>query len=272
MPLDKAKQLGAMALFSEKYSDIVRVVKIGKSIELCGGTHVANTKDIEHFTLYSLESKGSNTYRIEGATGTRSEIALLMAIKPYNDEIVKLLVKARNILDKANNEGIKLKFDVDIDNTKPISYKDIMFSKNELGYVQQEVKSLEKKYFNLREQKDLSNLDIYKEHIKNYNGTLGIIMEVSNKDINLLKAIADSLIGVLGTGFVFFADVKDDGSVNFLARSNCSLNAGFVVKKVSVASNGNGGGSPTFAQGGGKEISNLKSILKEVEEALNECK
>lgn len=272
MPLDKAKQLGAMALFSEKYSDIVRVVKIGKSIELCGGTHVSNTKDIEHFTLYSCESKGSNTYRIEGATGTRSEIALLTAIKPYNDEIIKLLVKARNILDKANNEGIKLKFDVDIDNTKPTSYKDIMFNKNELGYVQQEVKSLEKKYFSLREQKDLSNLDIYKEHIKNYNGTLGIIMEVNNKDINLLKSIADSLIGVLGTGFVFFANVKDDGSVNYLARSNCSLNAGFVVKNASIVSNGNGGGSPTFAQGGGKETNNLKSILEEVGVALNECK
>ena len=175
-------------------------------------------------------------------------------------------------MDKANNEGIKLKFDVDIDNIKPTSYKDIMFNKNELGYVQQEVKSLEKKYFSLREQKDLSNLDIYKEHIKNYNGTLGIIMEVNNKDINLLKSIADSLIGVLGTGFVFFANVKDDGSVNYLARSNCPLNAGLVVKNASIVSNGNGGGSPTFAQGGGKETNNLKSILEEVGVALNECK
>ena len=55
-------------------------------------------------------------------------------------------------------------------------------------------------------------------------------------------------------------------------NTHINMNAGFVVKNASVASNGNGGGSPTFAQGGGKEISNLKSILEEVGAALNECK
>ncbi len=270
MPLDKAKDLGAMALFGEKYSDIVRVVKIGKSIELCGGTHVSNTKDILNFTIYSLETKGSNVYRIEGATGSRAEDFLLAAIKPYNDEKIKLLVKARNILDMANNEGIKLNFDVNIENSRPNSYRNIIFDKNELIYVQQEVKKLEKEYFTLREKKSLSNLDIYKEHIKDHNGTLGIVMEINNKDILLLKSIADSLIGIMGKGFVFFANVKSDGSVNYLARSNCSLNAGLIVKKASVSSSGNGGGSPTFAQGGGKEVSNLKYILEEVEKELNE--
>ena len=65
MPLDKAKQLGAMALFNEKYGSMVRVVKMGKSIELCGGTHTSNTGNIKKFAIYSYESKGSNTYRIE---------------------------------------------------------------------------------------------------------------------------------------------------------------------------------------------------------------
>ena len=64
MPLDKAKQLGAMALFNEKYGSMVRVVKMGKSIELCGGTHTSNTGNIKKFAIYSYESKGSNTYRI----------------------------------------------------------------------------------------------------------------------------------------------------------------------------------------------------------------
>ena len=268
MPIDKARELGAMALFNEKYGDMVRVVKIGKSIELCGGTHTTNTKEIKNFAIYSCESKGSNVYRIEAATGNKALNILFDTIKPYNDEMIKLLLKARNIVDEAKSKGIVLNFDVDIDNSKPCSYKDIIFNRNELAYVQQEVRDLEKRYFDLSEQKALQNMDIYKENIKDYNGTVGVVMRLENKDVNLLKAIADSLIQIMGEGLVFFANVKGDGSVNFIARSNCHVNAGLLVKNASVSSNGNGGGSATFAQGGGKTIENLPDILKNVEKVL----
>ena len=268
MPVDKAKQLGAMALFNEKYGDTVRVVKIGKSMELCGGTHTSNTREIKNFAIYSCESKGSNVYRIEAATGAKVESIMFDVIKPYNDEMIKLLMKAKGILDEAKNNGIKLNFDVEINNDKPTSYKDIIFNKNELAYIQQEVRDLEKKFFDLREQNALQNLDIYKENIKDYNGTPGIIMEVTNKDSNLLKAIADSLIQTMGEGLVFFANVKPDNTVNFIARSSCHANAGLLVKDAAVSSNGNGGGSPTFAQGGGKTTEALKDIFTHVEKVL----
>lgn len=268
MPINAAKQLGAMALFNEKYGDYVRVVKIGKSIELCGGTHTTNTSEIHNFAIYSCESKGSNVYRIEAATGIKAESILFDVIKPYNDEMIKLLMKAKNILDEARNNGIRLDFDVEIDNSKPSSYKDIIFNKNELAYIQQEVRDLEKKYLDLREKNALQNLDIYKENIREYNGTLGLIMKVVNKDVNLLKAIADNLIQSMDVGLIFFANVKNDDSINFIARSNCHVNAGFVVKDASISANGNGGGSPTFAQGGGKTSSNLDDIFKHVEKAL----
>lgn len=268
MPLEKAKELGAMALFDEKYGDMVRVVKIGKSIELCGGTHTSNTKDIGPFAICACESKGSNVYRIEATTGDRVEDTLFEMIKPYYDEMIKLLLKAKELVEEARGMGIKLDFDASINNPKPISYKDIIYNKNELQYIQQEVKNLEKKFFEAREKKTLENLDIYKEHIKDYQGTLGIIMTLQNKDMNLLKSIADALIASMENGFIFFANIKEDGSVNFLARSNCHANAGLIVKDASISSLGNGGGSPTFAQGGGKTVEKLDEIFIHIEKVL----
>ena len=119
MPLDKAKQIGAIALFSEKYGDTVRVVKIGKSIELCGGTHANNTSDIKRLAIYNFESKGSNVYRIEATTGSRIENTLFDIIKPYNDEMMRLLIKAKEIINQAKKMDIELDFDVEIDNSAP---------------------------------------------------------------------------------------------------------------------------------------------------------
>lgn len=272
MPIDKAKQIGAMALFNEKYGDVVRVVKIGKSIELCGGAHATNTKDIERFAIYSYESKGSNLYRIEATTDGKIEDTLFNIIKPYNDEMIKLLMKAKEIMDEAKEVGIRLEFDVDINHEKPESYKDIIYNRNELQYVQQEVRDLEKKYQQLREKQVLSNLDVYREHIKDYNGTFGLLMTVENKDVNLLKSVADAMIEEMGTGFVFFANIKEDGSINFLSRSSCHANSGLIVKDAAVSSLGNGGGSPTFAQGGGKTKDALPKIYTHIEKVLRDEK
>ena len=272
MPIDKAKQIGAMALFNEKYGDVVRVVKIGKSIELCGGTHATNTKDVERFAIYSYESKGSNLYRIEATTDGKIEDTLFNIIKPYNDEMIKLLMKAKEIMDEAKEVGIRLEFDVDINHEKPESYKDIIYNRNELQYVQQEVRELEKKYQQLREKQVLSNLDVYREHIKDYNGTFGLLMTVENKDVNLLKSVADAMIEEMGTGFVFFANIKEDGSINFLSRSSCHANSGLIVKDAAVSSLGNGGGSPTFAQGGGKTKDALPKIYTHIEKVLRDEK
>ncbi len=268
MPIEKAKEIGAMALFNEKYGDTVRVVKIGKSIELCGGTHASNTNEISRLAITSCESKGSNVYRIEAVTNNKIESTLSEIISPYNEEKIKLLMKAKEMIEDAKNDGIHLSFDINITNDKPTSYKDIIYEKNELQYLQQEVRDLEKKYFDAKEKRTLENLDIYREKVKDYNGLLAIVMEVHNKDTNLLKSIADTLVNEMGESFVFFANTKDDGSVNFLARSTSRIHAGLIVKDASVSSNGNGGGSPTFAQGGGKDQNMLKEIFAHVEKVL----
>jgi alanyl-tRNA synthetase len=178
-------------------------------------------------------------------------------------------MKARGILEEAKSEGIKLEFDIDVDNEKPTSYKDIIYNKNQLQYVQQEVKELEKKFFELKEKQTLNNLDEYLENVKDYNGTKGLIMEVHDKDINLLKSIADNIVNQVGECFVFFANIKENGSINFLARSTNRVNAGLIVKDAAVSSEGNGGGSPTFAQGGGKNTEALEKIYAHIEKVLN---
>ena len=268
MPLDKAKQLGAMALFSEKYSSMVRVVKMGKSMELCGGTHTSNTGNIKKFAIYSYESKGSNTYRIEACTNTRIENTLYDIIKPYNDETIKLLMKARGILDEAKKYGITLDFDVELDNIKANSYKDIVYNQNKLSYVQTEVKELEKKYFAEREKLTLNNLDVYRKNVETYNNVKGLIMETNHMDTQLLKSIADSIVNEINPGCVFFINKGDNGAVNFVCRSNCHANAGLIVKDASVSSGGNGGGSKTFAQGGGKTDTAIEEIIKHVKKVL----
>ena len=269
MPLDKAKELGAMALFSEKYGDTVRVVKIGKSIELCGGTHAKNTKDIKRIAITSCESKGSNIYRIEAATGDAIEEMLYSIIQPYTEEKIRLLMKAKEIIEEAKNKGIKLEFDSDISNEKPSSYKDVIINKNELQYIHEEVKQLEKKYYECVEKASLQNLDIYREHIKVMNNIETIIMMVNNKDNNILKSIIDSLMNELKEGFIFIINQKDDGSMNFISKSNSKINAGYMMKKIANFASGNGGGSPTFAQGGTSEIMKIEDITQEIEKEIN---
>lgn len=268
MDIEEAKKTGAMALFSEKYGDRVRVVSIGDSKELCGGTHIKNTNEIKRLAIVSVESKGSNVYRIEAVTNDEIENALMEAIKPYNDEKIKLLMKARNIITTAKSENIQLDFNIQIDNKEPMSYADIISERNELEYTQEEVKNLEKTYLQKRQEKALSDLSEYDSNIEEINGIKVVLMKLENKDMSILKNIIDALLNKMGTGFIFFANVKGD-SVNFLARSNVDLSAGEMVKMASTKSLGNGGGSNTFAQGGGKTPEFLDEIFAEIRNQLN---
>ena len=263
MSLEEAKQVGAMALFSEKYKDIVRVVTIGDSIELCGGTHVNNTSNINQLAILKVESKGSNVYRLEAATNTNIEKEVSEVIKPYIEEYKKLFNKVNNILSSAKIEGIDIKFDAIIEETEFNSYKDILSNKNQLEYIQTEVKNLEKKYNEEKLNKSTNNLDSFLEKTNQINNKNVIITKVENYDMDVLKGIIDNLMVKLGEGLVFIANIKDN-NVNFVCRSNISTKAGVLVKNASVKSLGNGGGSPTFAQGGGKTIEFLDEILENI--------
>ena len=268
MSLNEAKKMGAMALFTDKYKDIVRVVKIGDSIELCGGTHIKSTDEIKRFAILKVESKGSNLYRLEGCTNDMVPVLISEAVAKYVDEIKLLLSKAKDILAKAREDGIELKFDIHLDQNGLSSYRDIIYNKNQLEYIQNEVRNLEKKYNDERCKLTSNNLDCYVEKKKSINGIDAIVMEVKDLEMNDLKTIVDELVNKFEKAVVFLAN-KRGNNVNFICKcNNVSSSAGLLVKKASEMANGRGGGSATFAQGGASSVKSLDKILKAVLEEI----
>ena len=269
MPIEEAKNKGAIALFTEKYKDIVRVVGVGDSLELCGGTHVKNTSDIEKIAILRIESKGSNLYRIEGTTAGNVERLVAGAVENYVVEIEKLLSKAKDILERAKQKGVDLEFDVVLDQAGMSSYSDIVYNKNQLAYVQNEVRKLEKNYKKIKSNYEDSNTSQYMENLEIINDKKLIILKFEKFDMALLKEIADNLVNELKEGLVFIANINGN-SVNYICRSSNDINAGLLVKRAANMSLANGGGSATFAQGGGKTTEHLDEIFEMIRNELKE--
>ena len=265
MKLEDAKKSGAVHTFDEKYEDMVRVVTLYNSVELCGGTHVKNVGDIKRFAIMSIESKGANVYRIEATTDTNIENELFKIIKPYNDEMIKLLMKAKSIIDEAKELDINLDFDVHIDNSNPLSYKDIIYNKDEVQMVRNKVKELDKLFNEKKSEKLVSNDTLF-DTFDTVNGKKCIIKKVENYEMNILKTLIDDAFNKMDEGIIFIANVRGD-NVNYICKSN-TLDAGSLIRAASVRSNGNGGGSSTFGQGGGTDSSKVDEILESVRHQL----
>ena len=269
--LEEAKKKGAMALFEDKYGDVVRLVTIGPSIELCGGTHVSNTKEIERFAIASIENKGSDTFRVTAATSGGITKLLTEENKKYNDEMIKLLSKVRKIVEEAKSLDIDLKFNFNINNDIPSSYKDIVINKNELDTLREEVKKLEKEYNTKKSEKSVSDLSSFLEVKEDINGINVVISITNGYDIPVLKNIVSNLSNQIDNSFILLANVNDDNSVNYIAKSTTEkVHAGNIVKDLSVRSLGNGGGSSSFAQGGGKDATIVSKLLLNVKKELRE--
>ena len=264
--IDKSE---VMALFEDKYKDKVRVVKIGDSKELCGGCHVKNTKDIKRFAIISFESKGSNTYRITGATSNAIENSLLIVSKPYNDSIMKNCMKAHNILLKAKKDKIKLSFKENYNNEiKPMSYKEIVELKELDKVVANELKELEKNYEKEKASLAINDIVEYEKNIEKINNLNLLLMKVKEKDNNGLKNILDTLANKYDNIFILIANITNN-TPTFIARSNSNINSSDMIKLISTRSNGNGGGSPKFAMGSGKTIDSIEEVFKEIKKDIH---
>lgn len=269
LSLDEAKKLGAMALFEEKYGDVVRVVTMGNSIELCAGTHVKNTKDIERIAITGLVNKGADTFRIEGTSNDIDKM-LHIAVKPYYDEILKLLKKSKNILNEAKNNDINLKFDYDLVDDKLESYKDVIFYKELLGELKEKIKILEKDYLEQKSKKVLDDLSVFTTNMEVINGIKVMMAICQDYDINILKQIVDAICNKYDNCLALLANTNGD-NVNIVAKSNSDkINCGSIVKELAIKCEGNGGGSKVFAQGGGANAKNIDKYLMEIKDSLKE--
>lgn len=274
LPLDEAKGKGAMALFEDKYDDIVRVVSMGNSVELCGGTHVSNTKDIDKIAILSIENKGSDTYRIEGTTSENISKELKKIVKPHTDEITKLLSKTKNIVNQAKKDQIDLDFDFEINPQVLDSYKDVIYYKEQLDRLKLSVKKLEKEYKEELTNKSINNIDDIIKNKEVINGNNVIIVITKDYEVSILKQLVDNITNTLENSFVLLAN-QNKTNVNIICKTNINnpnIHCGNIVKDICLKCKGNGGGNQFFAQGGGSDAKDLSKHLKELKETLNNIK
>ena len=270
LPLDEAKKLGVQAVFGEKYGEVVRVVTIGFSKELCGGTHVKNTSEIEKLAILSCESKGSGIFRITAVTGKDVISKIKEELKPTYDEIKELKNKINDLVDTAKSEGISLSYnDKGLKDVIP-SYLAILDKKEELNDLRNTLKDLDKEYNKLKKEKNTVSMDSFLSDVKDINGVKVLVEKTSDLEIDNLKDLIDRLSDHLGTSVILFGNVKD-GKIIFVCKNKVSsLQAGALVKEAAVITSGGGGGRPDFAQAGGKDVTKLDSALDKVMEIIKE--
>ncbi|OJE44876.1 alanine--tRNA ligase, partial [Bacillus luti] len=224
--IEEAKEMGAMALFGEKYGDVVRVVQVGDySLELCGGCHVDNTASIGIFKIVAESGIGAGTRRIEAVTGKS-------AYELMNDQ-VGLLKEAAGKM-KTNPKDI-------------LTRVDGLFA--EVKQLQKENESLAAKLSNI----EAGNLT---DSVMTVDGVNVLAAKVNVADMNNLRTMMDDLKNKLESAVVVLASVNDD-KVNILAGVTKDLisqgyHAGKLVKEVASRCGGGGGGRPDMAQAGGK--------------------
>ena len=232
------------------------------TVDLCGGTHVSNTKDIGKFALASIESKGSGIYRIVGHASSAIE-NIRNQFVGFHKEMDKLLDKVDRMLKEALENDIRLEFEFKRNDEIIGSYQDIINKRLEFAKLQEDVRELEKEYKELLKEKTFSDIDKYLEQAENGK----IIIKTDNIDKDALKPLADRLLDKLGKGFVFIANVQSN-KVTFIAKSNIDIHAGKIAKEAAIITGGNGGGRPDMAQAGGKDITKVDEALLKVKELV----
>ena len=242
MPIDEAKKMGAMALFGEKYGDIVRVVKVpGFSLELCGGSHVKNIGQIGLFHIVSETGVAAGVRRIEAITGK----AALDFVK--NEE--SILEDTAAIL-KVRKEDLK-------------SQAEKMITAQ---------KSMQKELDEVHAMRDKADATDLLAAVKEIGDIKLVCGKAKAQSMDELRKIADMTAEKLDNGVVVLAAVTD-GKVSLVVKADKNvvkkgIHAGNIIKEAAKVVGGGGGGRPDMAQAGGKIPENLPKAFEKAEEVV----
>ncbi|EJL93486.1 alanine--tRNA ligase [Herbaspirillum sp. CF444] len=233
MGFDDAVGAGAMALFGEKYGDEVRVLSIGSSRELCGGTHVSRTGDIGLFKIVAEGGVAAGIRRVEAVTGENA-LALVQSLSNRVNEAAAAL--------KAQPEELIAR----------------------IAQVQDHVKSLEKELTALKSKLASNQGDELLTQAVDVNGIKVLAATLEGADVTALRETMDKLKDKLKTAAIVLASVKD-GKVSLIAGvtadATAKVKAGELVNFVAQQVGGKGGGRPDMAQAGGTDPSGLPKAL-----------
>jgi len=235
MPIDDAKKKGAMALFGEKYGDVVRVVSVDDfSCELCGGSHVTSTGIIGSFRILSESGTGTGVRRIEAVTGAAA-------------------------VEKAKADAAEL------ENIAALLKAKVADVPERLAHVLQQIKDAEKELQQLKKDAAMSDMDSILGAKEDIAGVPVVTAVAQAESMDDLRSLADTVLDKLGSGVVLLGTANGD-KVNFVCKvakvdTKKGLHAGKIIKAAAQAAGGNGGGRPDMAQAGGKEPDKLEAAL-----------
>ena len=243
MPIDEAKNLGAMALFGEKYGKTVRVVRMGsKSIELCGGTHVDNTGKIGLFKIVSESSVAAGVRRIEAVTGT-GVLALLAGKDALLHEVAREL-KVPNVVDVAKKAAAL---------------------QGDIASAKKEIEALNAKLAG-------GKLDAIMASAVDVKGVMLIAARAEGMNVDMARTLVDDIKAKHENAVVVLA-VEADGKLNFLSGAGKDAvakgaHAGKLVGAVAAVTGGKGGGRPDNAMAGGRDASQIDAALASAKATL----
>jgi alanyl-tRNA synthetase len=240
--IDDAKAMGAMALFGEKYGDVVRVVQIGGySLELCGGCHVQSTSQIGVFKIVSEAGIGSGIRRIEAVTG-RNAYA-------YLEQQFDTLKQAAGLV-KANVADVPKRIEA----------------------LQAQLKEVERENDSLKSKLSRIEASSLTDSVREVAGVPVLAAQVDAGDMDSLRQVADDMKGKIASGVIVLGSVAED-KVNLVVSVSADLvgrgfHAGKLIKEIATICGGGGGGRPDMAQAGGKDPSKLAEALAAVENLI----